>query len=784
MNIRNLAIHQTAFAILFAGTLTLAALGVANAQDATARQPAQSNSAASPSPTPSATPTSPNEPETVERIVVTANKREEDVRKVAANVTAFDDVELENLHAIDLSDYAAYIPSLQVNSDGTPGRTLIAVRGIAALSSGSTVGTYIDETPVGSSGLYQTAVAFQLDLLPYDIRRVEILRGPQGTLYGANSIGGLIKYVTIDPSLTTREFHVGAGLSGTENADDLGWDVHAVANVPLVQDHLALRVSYARNDLPGFIDNVANGQGGINSATQESAHIALLWQPIEAITVRLSAFGQRIDSNNNAVVRLDTATERPVFGDLKNQVEVNEPFSKDIGLISLTVDWNLGWATVTSATSYADITTKLRSDATASYGQLPLLFGAGPAGISAFDAGLTLHKFTQELRLTSSAEGPFLWQLGAFYTYEDGNQTQVLTLNQLDGTPYPGLALLADIALPSTYEEEAVFANATYKFTHWFSLGAGLRYSHNDQTFSQNFNAGAVIPIGKTPGGSSEDVVNFLVTPQFQLWQNGLLYGRIASGYQPGGPNVALPGVPPSVASSSLISYEAGLKSDYFDHRLLFDITGYHLDWTDIQIPEVVNNIGVLGNGGAATSNGVELSVGFSPITGLQFGLNGSYTDSTFNNDTPSLSAKAGDRLPNIPQWQGSITVDYYRPLWGAHSAPIAADGKDGKTTIVAGTTQSAGWTGHVGLGVRLVGDRSSTPVAGQAFPLDSYGALDLNADISNDHWTFRVFAKNATDERAYQTIDAFPTLIGTIAYLQGVPIQPRTVGVEVDFKF
>ena len=784
MNTRELVrtIQQTKLFIAVAATLAILSVGAVRGQDAVGNQPATVT--ASPSPVPSASPTAPGQSETIERIVVTANKREEDVREVPASVTAFDDVELENLHATDLSDYAAYIPSLQVNSVGAPGRTSIALRGITTLSSGSTVGTYIDETPVGSSGLYQTAVSFQLDLLPYDIRRVEVLRGPQGTLYGANSIGGLIKYVTPDPSLTTREFHVGGGLSGTQNAGDPGWDVHAVADVPLVQDQLGVRVSYARNELPGFIDNVANGQHGINAATQQSGHIAVLWKPIEAITVRLSAFGQRIESDNNAVVALDPVTERPLYGDLKNRVDVNEPFKKDIGLIALTVDWDLGWATITSASSYADTTTKARLDVTQSFGQFPLLVGAGPAGLSGFDLGLNLKKFTQELRLTSSADGPFLWQLGGFYTYEDANQTQFAFLNQLDGTPYPGLALLADISLPSTYEEEAVFANATYKFTHWFSLGAGLRYSHNDQTFSQNFTGGALIPLGNTPGSSSEDIVNFLVTPQFQLWETGLLYGRIASGYQPGGPNVALPGVPPSVASSLLLSYEAGLKSDFVDHRIIFDITGYHLEWTDIQIPAVVNNIGVLANGGQATSNGVELSLAFRPITGLQLGLNGSYTDSTFDNDTPSLSAKAGDRLPNIPQWQGSITVDYYTPLWGAHSQPIAADGKDGKTTIVPGTTQSPGWIGHVGLGVRLVGDRRSTPVLGQDFPLGSYGALDLNADISNDHWTVRVFARNVTDERAYQNIDAFPTLVGTIDHLQGVPIQPRTVGVEVDFKF
>lgn len=770
------SVRYTPWTLALAGALAALITGFAFAQEAPVVAP-------TPTPPESNTRAATGEA-TTERVVVTANKREEDVREVPASITAFDDVELENLHATDLSDYAAYIPGLQVNSSGSPGKTSIALRGIAALSSGSTVGTYIDETPVGSSGLYQSANFFQLDLLPYDIRRVEVLRGPQGTLYGANSIGGLIKYVTLDPSLSSREFHIGGGLDGIENAGDPGWDVHAVGNVPLVQDELALRVSYARNELPGFIDNVANGADGINDATQETGHVAVLWKPIESISVRLSAFGQRIESDNSAIVRLDPVTERPIYGDLKNRVDVDEPFKKEIGLISLTVDVDLGWATITSASAYSDITTDQRSDVTAFYGQAPLLLEVGPAGLSGFDAGLTLQKFSQELRLTSRGDGSFLWQLGAFYTYEDANQTQFLFLNQLDGTPYPGLALLADIALPSTYEEEAIFGNATYKFTDKISLGAGLRYSHNDQTFSQNFNGGALIPLGKTPGKSSEDVVNFMVTPQFKPWKDGLLYARIASGYQPGGPNVALPGVPPSVASSTLLSYEAGLKSDFVDHRIVFDVTGFHLEWTDIQIPAVVDNLGYLANGGEATSNGVELSLGFRPIAGLQLGLSGSYTDSTFDNDTPSLSAEAGDRLPNIPQWQGSITADYYFPLWGARTESVAASGQDGKTTMVAGTTQIEGWKGHVGLGIRFVGDRRSTPVVGQDFPLDSYGALDLNADISNDHWTVRVFVKNVTDERAYQNIDAIQTLVGTIDHLQGAPIQPRTVGVEVDFKF
>ncbi len=220
-------------------------------------------------PTPTPTPSGQDETRgvaTTDTVTVTANKIEENIREVPSSITAVDTELIDNLHATQLADFAAYVPSLQVNSQGAPGRVTIALRGLAPLTSGSTIGTYIDETPVGSSGLYQSASVFQLDLLPDDISRVEILRGPQGTLYGANTLGGLVKYVTRDPSLGVYEFNLGGGISGVESAGDVGWDVRASGNLPLVKDHLGLRASYARNELPGFINNVVNGQKDINDA--------------------------------------------------------------------------------------------------------------------------------------------------------------------------------------------------------------------------------------------------------------------------------------------------------------------------------------------------------------------------------------------------------------------------------------------------------------------------------------------------------------------------------------
>jgi iron complex outermembrane recepter protein len=778
---------------LAAGALMLLSPGRLGAQ----APPSTQDSSPQPPPTASATPTAPPALGTAEaeRVVVTAEKREQNIQEVPASISVINDVELDNLHATQLTDYAPYIPGFQVNSLGSPGQTIISLRGIADITSGASVATYIDETPMGASGIYQRADVNELDLLPYDIRRVEILRGPQGTLYGANSIGGLIKYVTLDPSLTAEEFHIGGGISGVEHGDQPGWDAHIGGTVPLVSGTVGLRLGYGRNDGAGFIDNVVNGEHGINDYNQQAALVGLLWQPNENIRFRFTALGQRIESDNNGNVALDPKTLDPLFGDLTNQIFVNEPYTKNVGLVAGTLNLNFGWADLTSATAYSNTRTDQRFDVTLAI--LDLVF-PNP-GISGEDINLNLDKFTQELRLTSKQGGRFLWQLGGFYTYEHGHQDQFVFLTQPNGQPFVGLPHLFNALLPSTYKEWAGFANASFDFTDRFNLGAGIRFSRNEQSFEQII--AGLFNGGKTdrPGHSDENVFDYMVSPKFRLGKDQLLYARIATGYQPGGPNIAVPGVPPSVKSSTVTSYEGGLKSEFFDHRLLFDIAGYHISWSDIQVSKVVNNIGALVNAGKAETNGVELTTGFEPIKNLRFGINGAYTDATLSSNAPSLGGRAGDRLPNVPVFSASGTVDYYfsLPFWHTRFEPppqvTSYGGEAGKDVaakdekIVPGQSgQARTWNGHVGAGLRWVGSQfSEVESSPTTIRTPAYGAMDLNADISNGRWTIRVYAKNVWDERAYPTVFLFNNFVtGAVIDAIGTPIQPRTVGLEVDCKF
>ena len=277
---------------------------------------------------------------------------------------------------------------------------------------------------------------------------------------------------------------------------------------------------------------------------------------------------------------------------------------------------------------------------------VPPPFGPLPPGISFFDLGLDVKKFTQELRLTSTGSEDFQWQLGAFYTEEDADNSQLISLQAVDGTPTPFFDPLADLALPTDYTELAFFANGSYQFTDRFELGAGVRYASNEQDFWQVVTGGIILPVGVTPGTSDEDVVTWMLTPKWQLSEDAMLYGRIATGYQPGGPNVALPGVPPTVDSSELTSYEIGMKSGFADDRLQLDLALFFIDWEDIQITDDDGVTSWLINGGTAESQGIELSTIFDATEKLRLGFNATYTDATVTSDVPSLGGADGDRLP------------------------------------------------------------------------------------------------------------------------------------------
>jgi iron complex outermembrane receptor protein len=745
-----------------------------------------------------ASPVTGDEAVSLDSVIVTANKRQENIREVATAISRLGETQLENLNATQMADYASYVPGLQVQSSGTPGQVRVSMRGIAALSPGSTVGTYVDDAPVGSNSLYQQATLYQLDLLPYDIESIEVLRGPQGTLYGAGAMGGLIKYTMRKPDVLNREFRVGGGLSSPRDGGS-GHSYRFGMNLPLVEDALALRASFAKNALPGYVDNLVDGRKDINDAEQTSARVALRWEG-EATSLQLAVMRQEVDSRNNGVIAVDPETYRPIAG-LSNYIHVDEPFRKEIDHYAFTVEHDLGFADLVSATSYADTRTRNRGDVSLSYGEYPLAFlDADPSlepGSAYIDNHLDMTQFTQELRLQSKSGQPFEWLVGGFYSKEEGDNYQYVALNQLDGSPLPApwdgiLGVLGELVIPSTYEETAVFANASYRFTERFKLGAGMRFSRNDQTFQQNVIGGVLIPLGVENNASREDVFTWSITPQFQLTPDHMVYGKVSTGYQPGGPNVVAVGLPSAVDSSMLTSYELGWKAA-FGRRLQLDVVAYQIDWEDIQVASLVNGVSGLVNGGEATSRGLEASLLWRPLQGLTLGFNGAYNDASLDEDFPVIvvplgdalpggvmeinTGLAGDRMPYVPDLTWSATVDYTFALDNGWSAGVGG-GYRWLDTRTNATTERE---------VLAIADPRTVLDTTITAPLtiDSYGALDLYASLSNGSWTVRGYLRNATDKRAYSSISEITgALTGVTHHLAAVPIQPRMFGLEFDYRF
>ena len=772
--------YRSPLALAIAGTLACTATLPALAQDS-----ADTDAPLSTEPSGNAT--------TLDTVVVTANKRVENVREVAAAISVIGERQLENMGANSLTDYADLVPGLQVQDNGAAGMTSVSIRGVAALSSGATVATYIDEVPVGSSGVYQAANIFNLDMLPYDISRIEVLRGPQGTLYGAGAIGGLIKYVTRAPNLSYSEFRLGAGLSSVQDGDE-GWNVRFGASLPLQEDRLGLRVSYARNHLPGYTDNAADGDEDINGGEQTGARVALEWDG-EAVDAKLAVLHQGVESDNNATVSLDPVTRAPMFGDLTGQAWQPQPFTKDLDLYSLTLDWDLGGVDFVSATGWSDTSTMYQLDSTVQFGEFAnLQLGLPEPGASSVRYGMELEKLTQEFRLTSNNSDAFEWLVGVFHSREEAVQTQVVRLLQRDGSPLPAglddmFGVLAVVNLPSDYKETALFANGSWRLNDRFKVDAGVRQARNEQWFSQNVPAGVLVPIGDAPGESEEDVFTWSLSPQFQLSDDVMVYARAATGYQPGGPNVALPGMPSSVDSSMLASYEVGMKSEFADRRVQLDLAVFRIDWDDIQVAAQFNGIGGLVNGGEATSEGVELASLFRPTENLRLGLNAAYTKGRVKNDFEATvipqpgfdvilnTGLAGDRMPYVPKLAWAATGEYLFDV---------------------GSMQ-----GQVGAALRWVGDRVNDTTERQRITapgdpstvlqevvtppveLDSYHALDVYAGIENGGWSVRAYINNVTDERAWSSISpAASALTGVLSHLSAVPIQPRTYGLELDYRF
>jgi len=637
---------------------------------------------------------------------------------------------------------------------------------------------------MGASGPYAGACC--LDLTPYDLERFEVLRGPQGTLFGGGSEVGMIRYVLKQPNVSDFEARVGADLSTVYGASKLGDSFRAMVNVPLVNEVLGVRISAYDSYIPGYIDNAYSGAKDINVVRRYGERLATLWRPSPSLSVKVNALWYRISSDSGSYVSFaggasvpntgDASIFVPVrpFGDLKqNRVFLN-PAEGNTEYYSATLNWNPGSIEVVSATAWSRAQVHSRSDFSLIDGaKYPMLSaGAIPAGLARQDLNGGLEKFTEELRLVSAQHMRIDWLLGGFYSHDNvtGQQTEYAFDNAYH--PIAAFAPYLDYeAQRSTFKEWAVFADLTWRATNRFDLIGGIRYGHNDQAFN-NISRGLLFSSADTPGVSSEGATTWMGTTRFRFTPEVMLYGRVATGYQPGYPNGAMPGVPLTVKAETLTNYEAGLKSEFLDRKALIDLSVFYIDWNNIQL-SVSNTAGVgyTTNGGKATSQGLEFVSSYAPLSGMKLGLNAAYTQIELTAVVPAAQyLLLGYQLPNVPKWSLSFTADEDWSLTRFWHANVGAG--------LRWVGQEWGSAGGVGVQSRSLG---GTPT----IALPSYSVLDLNAGIAKGPLTLRAFARNLTDRRAWlQGGFLYPDTSTMPGQSDVFILQPRTVGIGFDYAY
>jgi iron complex outermembrane recepter protein len=705
--------------------------------------------------------------DTLETIVVTAEKRAEPLREVPMSITALTGASLDQLADRSFADYASMVPGLSLNSS-QPGLTRLTLRGQNAGGVGSTVAVYIDESPFGSSSALLNGSVLSGDFDTWDLQRVEVLRGPQGTLYGANSEGGLLKFVTQAPVLGS--FSGAAEINGeTVDHGGTGGDVHVTLNLP-VGDKLALRISGFDADVPGYINDPGRGLKDVNDGHKEGGRVSLLAQPFDDLTIRLTAVSQQSKYNATNQVDVDPVSLRPVHGDLTQERFVSEPSSFKYENYNATIDWNAGPFSVLSTTSYGILNSDLVTDATSAQLGGPgvtlgdILAGALGGNFGGYeDNNAGLKKLTQEIRLSSPSSNALEWQVGGYFTRETGALVQHLNAVTLpDALLVAGLPSLEFLTLSSTYKEWAGFADVTYHFSPLFDLQAGGRYSRNEQSASESI-SGLLVPSSAFTTPSNGNVFTWSVAPRFHFDANNMLYARAATGYRPGGPNalppIAPPDVPRQYGADKTLNFEVGERSTLLDGALSVDVAAFYVRWTDIQLFEIVDNTGINGNGGKARSQGLEWTLGYVPVKGLTINWTGAFTDANLTSEATSVNGNPGDPLPWAPKWSTGLDGEYD---WSAF----------------------AGFQGFVGGTWSYVGTRSSdfasSAVGGQV-GLPHYNSVDARVGIDNKRYRITVYGKNLGDSRGvtnYVNTGA-PGNNGDVTY-----IQPRTIGVTLSAKF
>src|ERR1700686_1037084 len=630
----------------------------------------------------------------LEDIVVTAERRSGNLQRVPVSGTALDSSTIQSMGLTRLTDLAREVPGLNVVSSG-PGQNILVMRGISSTAGTTgTVGFYLDDTPIqASSNASQLSARGVFDPALFDLARVEVLRGPQGTLYGSSSMGGTIKYITKTPDpkqfIATSESTVSYTEGGGLNVEQSG-----TVNLPL-SDSSALRMAafYRHND--GFINRY-----GIN--------------PTNYLAISPAVVDRKVNTENSsgvrAVVKFDLSSGLSItpsfiyqqtrlggpfnidvpqgnFGNLIQAPDTAEPSTQTTYLGNLAIRETLPSFELLSSTSYYDRDIVINEDAS----NVLAYFFPTVQQNTVYPVSMTGNyrnkEWTQEFRFTATFDGPLQVTSGLFYH----NVSAPLESSIPDtpgyqaafGSPF-GTEVIYHGIRQANLREYAAYGEASYAFDGGWKVTVGARAFKVDQTFYQEGDGVLNGGTSAVDSSSSDHGVNPKLTVSKQIGADDLVYFTASKGYRPGGPNNPAPAARcgtegaglgfsqsqlTKYGSDNLWNYELGAKTGWLDHRLTVNGSVYYIDWRDVQQQIVLNcGFNITPNFGSATSKGAELGGALAPVRGLTLTLSGGYTDATLGNSIPGSSAQAGDRLVDVPRWTAAAGGEYEHALTANYS--------------------------------------------------------------------------------------------------------------------
>ena len=748
--------------------------------------------------------------EQIEVVTVTAQKRKEDPNKVAMSISAVSGAQLQAQHVNDFTDLTRVVPNISFtaasgNGGAGPGTSNIEIRGISSAAGAATVGVYLGEVSITVGNVYTMG---SVEPKFFDIDRVEVLRGPQATLYGASSMGGTIKFVPNEPDLKEREVSVYAEASNTRRGS-ANWSGSVVANFPLIADELALRIGAQVQHTGGFINQV-DGDGkvlanNINQIGDREMRLALKWKLTRALTITPSLYYQKVDAKDIAAFNL----ERPNY---QAQKQVREPSKDTLLAPNVTLNWDLGRADLTSSTSYFQRTFDRQQNGSAynSYSLSTFLTstedgGTAPPALIEAVAGLPstvflnnkVRQVSQEFRLASrpynAAVSPWTWLGGVYFSRQ---RTNIMENDPIFGVTATFARFGFDIAdpdiLPGTFrgafpadnafsgafayreKQGSIFGEANYYFSPALHATVGARYLKGDSTLDQKnglYLAGA-------GNNASSSLSSKAFTPKYAVtWEVSrahTLYASVAKGFRLGGSNVFVPpttcgpdleanGItagPATYAPDSLWSYEAGSKSRFLNNRISFNADVFYVKWKNIQqgvyLPTCAYTYNA--NAGDATSKGFEFDLKAKPMAGLTLGASAGWVKAELTNDAGLqngiVGAVAGAQVQGVPKYNAAVNAQYNFAVFGERSA------------FVAGGVQ---WVGP---------SKGSLNPEQTDYQRPAYHTADISAGISFDSYKLSVFVKNALDT---DTVIQHPQVASIV---QGYRVAPRSIGMSVAAKF